>query len=271
MADYDTRLAQAGGRRAPAPSPSGFWREIVQAFRRAGVSLCHPKMVFAIFLPFFIGLLGLVVMCWLAWTPVTHWLLTTLAETPWLGHVNHWLFTASLFSFKFFLAPVLAGAIFLPLAGMLGLIISAIWVMPMVLRHVERRDYPGLVRRGRYPTLVSAWNAIWVGLLFIVGWLLTLPLWLFPPLGMLLSVFWWAFAFSRMLRVDAIVEHASADERRAMLKQRNTGFWVIGLVCGVVNLLPPAWIVLPVFGTLVFAHYGMNALVQRRSAENFTM
>jgi len=79
-----------------------------------------------------------------------------------------------------------------------------------------------------------------------------------------LSIFWWAFAFSRMMRVDAIVEHASPQERRLLLERHNLGFWTIGLICALLNLLPPAWIILPVYAGLVNAHYGLEALRRLR-------
>src|SRR3546814_5235429 len=96
-------------------------------------------------------------------------------------------------------------AILLPLFGILGLIIAAVFVMPIVLRHLEKRDYPGLTRQGQFSTTVGAWNAIWVGGLFAIGWLVTMPLWLIPPMPVVLPIFWWAFAFTRMLRVDAVI------------------------------------------------------------------
>lgn len=67
-----------------------------------------------------------------------------------------------------------------------------------------------------------------------------------------------------MMRVDAIVEHASPAERRLLIQRHNGGFWVIGLICSLLNLLPPAWIILPVFSALVNAHYGLEALKRLR-------
>lgn len=111
---------------------------------------------------------------------------------------------------------------------------------------------------------VSVWNAAWVSLVFAAGWVVTLPLWLVPPMAIVLHVLWWAFAFSRMLRVDAIVDHASPAERRVLLARHNLSFWGIGLICALINLLPPAWVVLPVYGSLVYAHFGLDALARLR-------
>jgi hypothetical protein len=242
---------------------------VLQAFKRAAVSQCHPAMLFAVLLPFFIILIGALLLLWFCWAPLTEWLRAEAARWEMVNDLDTWLVTAGLFSLKIYLVPVLAAAILLPLSGILGLAIAAVFVMPLVLRHVSQRDYVQVKRQGQYAMAVSLWNAIGVSFVFALGWLLTLPLWLVPPMAFFLSVFWWAFAFSRMMRLDAIVEHASAQERRLLLRRHNTGFWVIGLICALINLIPPAWVFLPVFSTLVFAHYGLDALQRLRQEKIF--
>jgi hypothetical protein len=178
--------------------------------------------------------------------------------------IDEWLLFMGLFSLKLYLVPLVAVVILLPLSGILGLVIAAVFVMPIVLRHVGQREYVGLALQGKYALAVSVWNAIWVGGLFVLGWVLTLPLWLVPPMALVLSVFWWAFAFSRMMRIDAIVEHASSAERRLLLRRHNRSFWFIGLIGGLLNLLPLTWIFLPVFLSLVYAHFGLHSLASLR-------
>lgn len=237
---------------------------VAQAFRRAAVSQCHPKMLFAILLPFFIMVIGAIALTWLFWTPLTDWVRIQASHFDFVNTIDDWLVTAGLFSIKLYLAPLIAAAVLLPAAGVLGLAVAAIFVMPIVLRHVHARDYADVARLGKFAAPVSAWNAIWVLTLFSFGWIVTLPLWLLPPMALVLHVFWWTFAFTRIMRIDAIVEHASPTERRELLRRRSGGFWTVGLVCALINLLPPAWIVLPVFSALVFAHYGLSALQAER-------
>ncbi|CAM3556408.1 EI24 domain-containing protein [Bordetella flabilis] len=262
---------------SPYSPPSGLSRAsagmagVWQAFRRAAVSQCHPTMLFAVLLPFLIALVGAILLLWFCWTPLTGWLRDEASNWSVVNNVDEWLVTVGLFSLKVYLVPVIAAAILLPVSGILGLAIAAVFVMPLVLRHVSQREYGVVARQGRYATAVSVWNALWVSLAFALGWLLTLPLWLVPPMAVLLSVFWWAFAFSRMMRIDAIVEHASPEERKILLRRNNPGFWTIGLVCSLINLLPPAWVVLPVFSALVFAHYGLDALQRLRQEKVIEM
>src|SRR5690554_1144379 len=199
--------------REDAVGPRGLGSVFV-AFKRAAVSQFHPKMLAAVLLPFVVALLGAILLLWAFWEPLTEWLAVQSADWGVLNTVDGWLLALGLFSIKLYLIPLLAAGILLPVSGILGLIMAAVFVMPIVLGHLDKTHYQGLRRTGHNATMLSAWNALWVGGLFIVGWLVTIPLWLFPPFAVLLPIFWWAFAITRLLRVDAIVEHANVEERR---------------------------------------------------------
>lgn len=257
MNEYQVALREHGSK------PTGL-AAVAVAFKRALVSQLHPKMLLAVLLPFIIALLGAVLLLWAFWTPLTEWLTAQSADWGVLNTVDGWLLALGLFSIKLYLIPLLAAGILLPMSGILGLVIAAVFIMPIVLGHLDKSHYQGLRRQGHNATVLSAWNAVWVGGLFVAGWLLTMPLWLFPPFAVLLPIFWWSFAITRMLRVDAVIEHAGADERRHLWKRHNRQWWLIGFCLALINLLPPAWLIMPVFSSLVFAHFGLEALRQHR-------
>jgi len=234
------------------------------AFRRAAISQCHPRMLLALLLPFFIAFLGAVVLLWFFWTPLTGWLSQDALDFGVLNTIDQWMLAIGLFSLKLYLAPVLAVVILLPLSGILGLVIAAIFVMPIVLRHLQQREYRGVERHGQYATAYGTWNAVLVGVLFVLGWLVTMPLWLIPPFPILLPIFWWAYAFNRMLRVDSVIEHATPKERKLLWRRHSRQYWALGLCLALINLFPPAWLILPVFSALVFAHFSLEALRQLR-------
>src|SRR5690606_36152809 len=187
-----------------------------------------------------------------------------------------WMLAVGLFSLKLYLAPLLAAFILLPLSGILGLVVAATFVMPIGLNHVGQRDYADVQRQGKFLNALAVWNAIWVGTIFCLGWLVTLPLWLIPPLPIVLSVWWWTYAFTRIMRFDALAEHAESHERKFIWKRYSRQQWLMGLCLALLNLFPPAWLVLPVFSALVFVHFSLEALRQlrRQTAQNtntFTM
>ena len=236
-----------------------------QAFRRAAASQLHPRMLAALFLPFVIAFLGAVLLLWFFWQPLTGWLDHEASSWGLFNTVDGWLVAVGLFSLKLWLVPLMAVGLLLPMAGILGLAIAAVFVMPIVLHHLEHRDYQGLVRQGRHTTALGVWNAVWVGAQFCLGWLFTMPLWLLPPMALVLPVFWWAFALNRMLRVDAMIEHAGAAERRLLWRRHNRQLWLIAACLAVINLIPLFWLVMPVFSALVYAHFCLEAIRRLRA------
>lgn len=222
-------------------------------------------MLLALLLPFAVVLLGSIVLIWALWQPVTDWLGTTVFEWPAVAQVDAWLVTVGLVSLKVWLAPLLAAALLLPASGILGVAIAAVFVMPLVLRHLKQSHYGDVSEQGRLGFVVSGWNAIWVMFVFAVGWVFTMPLWLLPPLAVLLPIAWWTFAFTRMLRLDALADFATPDERRQLIGLHMGEFWLLGLICALLSLLPPAWFFLPVFSSLLFAHFGLDALRELRA------
>ena len=201
---------------------------VMTAFGRAIRSQFHPRMLFAMLLPFFIILGAATLLLIFAMGPLAQFLDRLISESTTITQANEWLISVGLFSLvalKAWLIPLSTLVILLPLSGIVGLAVAAICVMPMVLAHLSRRNYPDVTMMGQNSFAVSVWNAIWVSLLFALGWFFTLPFWLVPPLGFIVSIFWWTFAFTRMMRIDAIVEHATAEERKLLIQRHNTGFW----------------------------------------------
>lgn len=252
---------------SPADAADGPLPSVWRAFRRALLSQLHPAMLGLVLLPFVVMLLAGVILLWWCWDPLTGWLSDTVLSWGMVRQIDAWLLAVGLVSLTVWLVPVMAAFILLPAAGLLGIAAAAIFVMPLVLRHLMRTVYGDIRPRGQFGFVISAWNALVVILVFSSGWLLTMPLWLFPPLALVLPTLWWTYAFTCMLRLDALVDVATTNERRRILRRHNAGFWALGFGCALLSLLPPAWLILPVFSSLLFGHYALDALQRYRAGQ----
>ncbi len=231
-----------------------------RAFGRAMVSQMQPRMLLALLLPFAAALIAMLFFARFLWGPVTDWLNVFATQSDLVSEVDGWMLSAGLFSLTAYVVHIMVFVIMVTVGSSIGLLIAAVLVMPMVVGHVARTDYPQLQRQGKQVFVSSLMNSVKVIAVFSVGWLVTLPLWLIPPVAVLLHVFWWAYAFTHMLRFDALVEHATREERAQIISRTRGGGWAIGVVCALINLIPLTWIVLPVFTSLVYAHHGLDAL-----------
>jgi len=157
---------------------------------------------------------------------------------------------------------------------------------------------PRLVARRRFAQLerkrgASLWHSLFWSLgctvLALLALLVSVPFWLVPPLALIVPPLIWGWLTYKVICFDVLAEHASADERRAIVRTRRWPLLAMGVVAGYLGAAPallwalsaatlilaPLLIVVSVwlytlvfaFSSLWFAHYALAALhVLRRQA-----
>jgi CysZ protein len=116
------------------------------------------------------------------------------------------------------------------------MLLAAIFVMPLLLEVMSSTDYPELARLGKDSRGWSGWNSLVAVLLFTVGWLLTLPLWLIPGLALLLPMLWMAWLTRRTFAYDARCPcHATVDEWRLLRRQHGFPMLLLGVTLALLD------------------------------------
>ena len=110
--------------------------------------------------------------------------------------------------------------------------------MPAIGRHVGARQFATLEMKQGGSLLGSLALNLGSVLLFALLWLLTLPLYFFPPLALAAQVALWGWLTARVMSYDALAAHASADERRAIAAAHRWPLLAIGMVSGAAGALP---------------------------------
>ncbi|MBL78905.1 MAG: hypothetical protein CMH70_02525 [Nitrosomonadaceae bacterium] len=149
--------------------------------------------------------------------------------------------------------------IFTPLVLTTAIVIMALFAMPILINLVSLRDYPNLERKNGGSiggTLLNSLSAICI---FILIWVLTMPLWLFG-IGVVIPFAASAYLNQRLLRYDALAIHASREEMKAFFSTNHTSLWVLGLLTGFVQFIPVLNFFAPVLAGLAFVHYGLGKL-----------
>lgn len=242
------------------------------SFRKGLVTQFQPRMLFAVLMPLVVGLLSIIMLLIYAWNPLDHWFETSVADWTWFQKTQSSLSGWGVSTMSGWIAGLLSFIALTTIGVIIGLATAAVVVTPLAVKFISKNYFPKLERRGENANTVSIINAVKVSSIFILGWLLTLPLWFIPLMSIALSLFWGAYAFSHMSQVDAIVEHATAEERKYILSHHKKGFWFIGLICASLSLIPFMGLVMPVFSIIVCTHYGLHALEKlRQSKGNLTV
>jgi len=238
--------------------------DVARALGRAAISQLHPKMLWLAVWPFLVALIVWVVIGYACRQVVVAWLVGIMAGTVlggWIDAGFVWLgFDGGL---DFVMRLVYLAMVFAAMV-LTALVIIATVAMPTVVAWVAARDYPALAMKQGGNGLGSFGNALWVGVVFTIGFIVTLPLWLIAPLAFLLPLAWWGWATARMFRYDALIVHASREERVALYARHGNAFFAIGLMVSLLNFVPPFFVLVPIFGGLAFTHYALHALERLR-------
>ncbi len=263
---------------------------LVDSFWRAVAYCLHPRVIGLSLLPLVIAGVMVFGLMFFFWEGAIAAVRATLESWHLIESLLQWLDSFGLQSFRSVLANIVVLAGVLPVVILLSLLLVALLMTPAIVRLVAQRRFP-LLEKKRGGTLAQSVAAsLGATLLALVLIVLSMPLWLIPPLVMVLPPLIWGWLTYRVFGFDVLADHASAEERRALLKEHRIPMLTMGVICGYLGAVPSlVWAVSGVAGiifapftlllaiwlyTLVFAfstawftHYALAALQARRAAE----
>lgn len=234
---------------------------VVAALTGALKSLFHPKMLAVMLGPILAAIaLWLVasLIFWDAWIAALNALLQNTTVQQWMSH-------GVLSGVSHYVVSTLLVLLLLPAIYITALLITSLVAMPMMVTHVAQRTYPQLEYKHGGTTLGSISNSVWATVAYIVGSVVTLPLWLFAPLAVIVPVLLLAYINQRLFRYDALAEHASAKEYASITAASKRDFFLLGVAVGVLQFVPVLNLILPVYAGLAFIHLSLAALQRLRS------
>jgi hypothetical protein len=211
---------------------------VLIAFGRALLSQLHIKMLLLTVLPFVVSVAIWGVLLWLGLQPTIDWLHAYFAAHEGFAVAGEVLGWFGLGAIKTVLVPLLAMWVLLPLMILTALMFVGIMAMPVIVRHVGRRHYPDLEQRHGGTLAGSLWLATYSFIVFVVLWLVTLPLTLFPPLTFLVQPALWGWLTYRVMAYDALAEHASAQELKDVMRIHRWPLLAIGTIAGAMGAAP---------------------------------
>ena len=162
-------------------------------------------------------------------------------------------------------ANVLLFLLFVPLVYLTALFILSLFGMQPMVNYVASRSYPSLERRRGGGIAGSGWNSFIAIFGLLLFGLLSVPFWLFPLLWPLIPLVILAWVNQRLLRYDALAEHADPQEMKRIFRARRGALYVMGLLLALVAYVPLAGFFAPVLFGLAFIHYLLAALAQERA------
>ena len=227
----------------------------------AAVSLANRRMLWLMIWPVLVSLVFWGVAGFALWVKTAVWIasqLSKLAE-PLIAWIPFDVTGVTLFS-----AHVMMILLFVPLVYLTALLILGIVGMDAMVDHVATRHYPALVRKHGGGTASSVWNGVVALAGMVLLFLVTLPLLLIPPLWAMVPVAVMGWVNQKILRYDAVADHASAAEMRAIFSSRRGALYALGVILALVAYVPVVGFFAPMLFALAFIHLGLSSLAELR-------
>jgi hypothetical protein len=261
-------------------------KQILDAFWRAAAYCLHPRVIALSLLPLAVMValaLGLGYFFWEGTVAaVNAWLL----GSDWLARGIGWLDGMGFGGLKAAIAPLVVILAATPLLVIGSLLFVAFMMTPAMVSLVAERRFAGLERKKGAGVFMSVMWSLGATGAAIVMLLISIPLWLVPPLILLIPPLIWGWLTYRVMAFDALADHATADERRELMKRHRPQLLGIGVVSGFLGAAPTLlwasgvvflvlaplmigiaiWVYTLVFAfsSLWFAHFCLDALERLR-------
>jgi Etoposide-induced protein 2.4 (EI24) len=261
-------------------------KPLLDAFWRAAAYCLHPQVIALSILPVLLSSALVVGLGYFYWDGAVAAVRGTLESFSLVDAALTWAENMAGMQLRVALAPMLLLALALPLMVMLTVLLVAALATPAVVRLVGARRFAGLERKHGGGVLSSVFRSVSYTLAAVLALVLTMPLWLIPPLVLVLPPLIWGWLTTQIFSYDTLSEHASKEERRQLLREHRWPLLSIGVVAGYLGAAPSLllfasvatlifspllapllmWLytLVFIFSAAWFAHYGLAALDRLR-------
>ncbi|MEO7105208.1 MAG: EI24 domain-containing protein [Rhodoferax sp.] len=211
---------------------------LIDSFWRAALYCLRPRVMLLSMLPLALVIASTVGAGYLFWDYAMDHIRLLLESSSFVNFGWSWLDTMGLGRIKTVLAPLIVIFTVTPIIVVVCMLIVAVMMTPMLVRLVAKRRFPDLEERHGATWVHSLVWSLGSSLLALLALVISIPLWLVPPLVLVLPPLIWGWLTYRVMAFDALASHASREERLSILKAHRPQLLGMGVLCGYLGAAP---------------------------------
>ncbi len=261
--------------------------KLLDAFWRSALYCLHPRVIALSILPLVIMAAIALGLGYFFWDDALAAVRANLEGFELVTTFLAWLERFGLSNLRIVLAPIIVLFLAIPVIAIASLLFVAWMMTPAMVALVAERRFAKLERKKGGSIVTSVAWSLGSTVLAVIAMVVSIPLWLIPPLILVLPPLIWGWLTYRVMSYDALVDHASAEERKQIFKEQRGWLLGIGVISGYLGAAPSVlwasgalfiamapvlvpfaiWIYTLVFAfsSLWFAHYTLAALQELRA------
>ena len=260
---------------------------LLDSFWRAAAYCLRPRVVALSVLPLLLMVALALGLGYLYWDGAVQDMRTLLDASSLLASFWNWLQGWGLGDITSVVAPLMVVLAVAPALVVVSLLVVAVLMTPALVALVADRRFPMLERKKGGSFIASVAWSVSSTVLALIALVVSVPLWLVPPLVLILPPLIWGWLTYRVMAFDALAEHASKEERQELFRRHRSSLLGIGILTGYLGAAPSIvwasgvvfaaaffvlvplaiWIYTLVFAfsSLWFTHYCLAALERLRA------
>ena len=259
---------------------------LVSSFWRAAAYCLHPRVIWLSFVPVLLLMAISATGAYFFWQGAVTALELFLDSTVVIQTVRAWLNAVGLHAAVSMVSHLLLIVAVTPVLVVATLLAVSTLMTPALVRLVAQRRFPDLAQHQGASFGASVVWALGSSGLALVAMVVSSPMWIVPPLVLVLPPLIWGWLTARVMAFDALANHADAQERRAVLEGNRGTLLLMGVAVGMLGVTPSllwtfglmaiamapllvplsVWVytLIFVFSSLWFAHFCLDALQDLR-------
>jgi hypothetical protein len=268
-------------------------RLFLDSFWRALAYCLMPRVMLLSLLPLVMLLAVTMSLGYFYWQPTQDWVRDMLASWQMLQSMMDWLQARGAGGLQSVMVQLVIIFAITPILVIISLLAVSLMMTPALLNLVVDRRFQHLSRKQGGTMVSSLMWTLGSTLAAVLAMVISLPLWVVPPLMFVVPPLIWGWLSYRVMVYDALLAHASREERLTIGRRHRGWLLLMGMLTGYMGALPSMvwasgaffaaafvllvplaiWIYALVFAftSLWFTHYSLAALESLRAESDFVV
>lgn len=262
-------------------------RLLLDSFWRAAAYCVRPRVIALSLMPLLLMATAASGLAYFYWDAAVQGMRGLLDGYAVLATFWGWLQRWGLGDVAAVVAPFMVVLVVAPALVVISLLVVTVMMTPALVALVADRRFPALARKKGGSFMASLAWSMSSTVLALIALMVSVPLWLVPPLVLILPPLIWGWLTYRVMTFDVLAEHASKEERHELFRRHRSSLLGMGILTGYLGAAPSIlwasgvvfaaafFILVPLaiwiytlvfaFSSLWFAHYALAALERLRS------
>lgn len=242
-------------------------KSILYFFLMSFKDILKPRIISVVVMPFVFSFLVWGLITYFAWGWISS-LGLSLYNAVWMQSFLSWIsdyFIVSSDPFIWITNLAITLGIILPLAFVTALLLTSIFLVPVIVDEIRKTDFPTLMKKSN-SIFAGTSASLSLSAKYFFTWIGTLPLWLILPGGSVLVPYLLLSWFNSMLFTwEVMIEVSSKEETKLFIKNNKLELFGLGLLTSALYFVPFLNFIAPVLTAVCFSRFCLSRLNYEKS------